>query len=287
MLYKSYAKANIFLDVVSIYKNGFHGIKSIFTETNIFDEINYEITDSGKIEVKDNSSLLPDDNLLTKAYDVFFKNVGREKIGLDITIEKKIPIGGGMGGGSSNAASVLKILNKHCKANLSHYELERLASLIGSDVPFFIKSGVQKVCGRGELLFPVKSGLKELKGIAVFPELKIPTPYAYKLIDEGGYEKQTYEGRKKYNDILNGIITGNKKLIIDSLYNKFEYPIYKSFPELHKIKNEILDSGMDNAVMSGSGSTILGFANNEEFFNKSIDILSQKGYKTEIISCRF
>ncbi len=287
MIYKSYAKANIFLDVVTIYKNGYHGIKSIFIETNLYDTIEYSINTGKTIEVVEKENNLPADNLLTKAYSAFYRFSKRPQIGIHIDINKKIPIGGGMGGGSSNAAAVLKILNKENKNEFSNTELIKIAQTIGADVPYFIQSKTQKVFGYGELLSPIKTSMKNLNAVIVIPDNKIPTPDAYRYLDEMNLSYETYTAKKMFKNIIKGIQSNNIPLILNSLYNKFEIPIFKQCPALLHIKNEMLKTGLDAVLMSGSGSTMMGFAINNEKINKSIDILKGKGYKVQAVSFRF
>ena len=120
MIYKSYAKLNIFLDVVTRYKNTYHGIKSIFCQISLCDVIDYRPNDLKVVRVFDSKGVLPEDNLLTKAADSFSRFTGRIPRGIDFHIEKNIPMGGGLGGGSSNAAAVLNILNKYWNAGCSN-----------------------------------------------------------------------------------------------------------------------------------------------------------------------
>ena len=287
MIYKSYAKVNIFLDVVSVYKNGYHGIKSIFLETDLFDTLDYSINETKTIEVTDKENNLPVDNLLTKAYQAYYRFSNRPKIGIHIDINKKIPIGGGMGGGSSNAAAILIILNKQNKNEFSKKELIKIAKTIGADVPYFIQSKTQKVFGYGELLSPIKTPMTHLNAIIVIPDEKVPTSDAYKYLDEMKLSCESYSSKKMFNNMVTGIQSNNIPLIIHSLYNKFEIPIFKQCPALFNIKNEMLKTGLDAVLMSGSGSTMMGFAINNEKINKSIDILKGKGYKIQAVSFRF
>lgn len=287
MTYNSYAKINIFLDVVSLYKNGFHGIKSIFLETCLADKIEYSVNKSGVCIVNDKSGIIPSVNLITKAYDLFYDKTGLKKIGIIFDVTKNIPAGGGLGGGSSNAASVLKILNKLSNYPLSIKKLESISAEIGSDIPYFITGKSKKVFGKGELLSKIKTTKIDLHTVLLFPNTGVSTPDAYRWIDEDKNYYRTYDANKKYNMLIEGLINNIPEKIIAGLFNKFENSVFKRIPELKKIKDDMLYSGLDAAIMSGSGSTMIGFSLSKGKLDKSVDILNEKGYKVRVISLNF
>ncbi|MCG8571587.1 MAG: 4-(cytidine 5'-diphospho)-2-C-methyl-D-erythritol kinase [Spirochaetes bacterium] len=285
-LVKSYAKINLFLDVISIYKNGFHGIKSIFSEISLFDQIQYEKNDGNKIHVIVSQDTIPEDNLLTKAADHFFKFTGKSKIGFNFYLEKNIPIGGGLGGGSSNAAAVIKILNKECDTNLRIDQLKRIAGKIGSDVPFFIQGGIQQVKGTGNRLTPLSQTNFGLNFMLIIPNARVSTPLAYSYIDQMGLAKKTVKNQKAYKQMTEAIQNNDTDLFIANIYNKFEIPIFSHYPELANIKKELFANDADQAFMSGSGSTMIGIYKNEKKMHKSIANFSKIGYKAFTVNIR-
>ncbi|OHD23994.1 MAG: 4-(cytidine 5'-diphospho)-2-C-methyl-D-erythritol kinase [Spirochaetes bacterium GWD1_27_9] len=287
MEYKSFAKLNLFLDVISCYKNGYHSIKSLFVETNLFDTIQFERNDIGKIRIFDKSNILPEENLLKKASDKFIGVVGKIPFGIDFYIEKNIPIGGGMGGGSSNAASVLKILNKAWNINFSQKKLELIGVKIGADVPYFVKGGVQKVFGIGEILKKLKTKKIDLNILLIFPEISVSTPEAYKMIDEAKICKETYFNNKKFKNLISGFENGSYSQIVDNLYNKFEEVVFKKHNILSEIKANILKSGADVSLMSGSGSTMFGIYENSKKLEDGIEHLLKYNYKFKNIRLNF
>lgn len=277
------AKINVFLDITKKYKNEYHKIESVFLETNLCDELNYKIISPEKCIIKNlPSDIDPENNLINKAYETFFKYSNSQKIGIEIDIIKNIPLGGGLGGGSSDAAGILKILNRLCNTKFSSAKLKEIGKKIGSDVPYFIDCGTQKVTGTGEITNNIKSKIK-FYSLMVFPETKISTPIAYQWLDEDKLIYNSFENQKKQKTLINAIKTGNYDSFITSIYNKFEISIFKRFNELNIIKNNILKSGADGALMSGSGSTMLGFFKSCEKMKKSIEILRKKGYKLTTI----
>ncbi len=275
------AKINVFLDVTQKYKNGFHKIESVFFETSLVDELIYE-KNSSKECIINGSSINSKDNLIFKAYEVFFNNTKCKKIGLNVELKKNIPLGGGLGGGSSDAAGMLKILNNICKTGLSSKRLKEIAVQIGSDVPYFIDGKTQIVTGTGNITRKINSKIN-FYSLMVFPETKISTPDAYGWLDEDKVIYNSFENQMNHKRLIKAIENGNYDLFIHSLYNKFEKSIFSRFEELQLIKDEIIKSGADNALMSGSGSTILGFFNSFEKMQKSVEILRKKGYKLTTI----
>ena len=274
------AKINVFLDVTKKYKNNFHRIESIFFETNLKDELICSKNSSQECIVRDTTNFIDSkSNLINKAYEVFFDYTKIKKIGLDIELKKNIPLGGGLGGGSSDAAGILKILNRYCNTHFSSQKLKEIAKHIGADVPYFIDGGTQKITGFGEITRNINNPQIHFYSLMVFPETKIPTPFAYQCLDEDKLIFNSYENQTKLKMMIKAIKTGNYNLFISSLYNKFEKSIFIRFSELQTIKNDILKSGADGALMSGSGSTIIGFFNSCKKMKKSIEILEKKGYK--------
>ncbi|HNZ27915.1 MAG TPA: 4-(cytidine 5'-diphospho)-2-C-methyl-D-erythritol kinase [Spirochaetota bacterium] len=280
--YQSYSKINLFLNVTGRYKSGYHSIKSLFCRATLSDSISYSLNDTNKIKIIDKKNILPENNLLKTAADKIISSLnGRIPFGIDFTVEKKIPIGGGLGGGSSNAASVLKILNKEWRLNFGVEKLKKIARQIGADVPFFIEGGTQKVFGVGEIVKSIKTGIPVFYLILVFPEIQVSTPAAYKLIDDNNMACESYEERKMFKKLIEGYRSNDYKKIISNVYNKFEYPVFAQNKILSDIKNDVLDSGADASVMSGSGSTIIGIYETYEKRKTGIERLQSYGYNVE------
>lgn len=283
MEYYSYAKINLFLDVVSLYKNGYHGIRSIFIPISLADKIEYKRNELGEIRVFDSKNLIPHDNLLTRAASALTALEKKIPFGIDFYLDKRIPIGGGLGGGSSNAAAVLKILNREWGCAYSPARLAEIGAKIGADVPFFIRGGVSRVTGIGEMLKPLPRPNFELNALLVFPQVKMETPLAYRLIDEKGLCRDSYKNKKKFRDIQRALRNSDLELFLNSVYNKFEEVVFEHYEELPQIKGGLLKSGALQSFMSGSGSTIVGIFSDIKYLQKSIDLFEEKGYKTSSI----
>ncbi len=177
---KSYAKINVFLRVLGKRIDGFHEIFSYIHPINLYDEVYFEERKDFKIIVETfNAKIKMEENLAYKAA-LKMLEFAKVKKGINIKIYKNIPLGSGLGGGSSNCAVVLKFLNKYWRCNLRNKELLKISSLLGSDVPFFINSKPAIVSGRGEKILKRKIPIKLPKKIFLFiPNFSIPTKEVY------------------------------------------------------------------------------------------------------------
>jgi len=248
------AKINIGLDIINKREDGFHNIETIFYPITFCDILEVIIDDqNNKSEIVSfttsglNLDCPIEKNLVYKAYKIFkeyVKNVPSVKIHL----HKVIPSGSGLGGGSSDASFMLKILNEFCDNILNENKLLELASKIGSDCPFFIKNIPCYAYGRGEILEPIDLNLSNYYIALIIPELHINTEKAYNSI------KIKVKREKKLIELINIPIEEWKYNIV----NDFEDVVFEWYPELKKIKEELYNIGAIYTSLSGSGSTIYG-----------------------------
>lgn len=251
---KSPAKVNIGLRVLSKRKDGFHNIETIFYPVKIYDEISLKISDikakENNISIKTNlkEKLKREDNICYKAAKLFFERFkisNRYKI--EIKLKKNIPVGAGLGGGSSDAASVLNILAKHFKLTAKKRELNKCALDLGSDVPFFLLGKPAYALGRGEKLTPLPKFKVRGKVLIVNPNIHISTPWAYK-------ELKVKSSKLKVLSKVKSFDANDER----SMINDFERVVFKKYPKIEKIKYDMLRLGAEFALMSGSGSTVYG-----------------------------
>lgn len=257
------AKINLGLNVVRKRADGFHDLETIFFPIMLSDRITF--CKSDKLNLKSNSDALNklSDNLILQAIQLLEK-ISMKKIQLDIYVEKVIPIGGGLGGGSSNAASTLKAVNKMLDLRLNFQKLSELALQLGSDVPFFLNPVTSYAESRGEILYPLNIELP-YPILIVNPLIKIDTAWAFKRIHPA-------KPKKNLKDILHGCSSDFNKLK-EYVTNDFEKVVFKEYPELKKLKDELYEQGAEFALMSGTGSTLYGIFTNlqkaiwaEEYF---------------------
>ncbi len=247
------AKVNIGLRVLRKREDGYHDIETIFHEVKIFDEIEMEIFD--KVEFETNSKEIPSgaDNLCLKAVKIFFESFGIHS-GVRIYLKKIIPIGAGLGGGSSNSATVLKGLNILFDVGADEDLLCELGSLIGSDVPFFIKGGTAYATGRGEIIEKIQVDVP-YKIVLVYPNIQISTAWAY-----GNLKLKNHEGEENLKKIFVENVDKPEKLR-ELVKNDFEELVFSNYPQVAEIKSKLYKLGSVFSLMSGSGSAVFGFFN--------------------------
>ena len=270
----SNAKVNIGLKVLSLRKDGYHDIVTIFQEINLFDIIYISINPLG-CNFNSNVNWLINDksNLCITAYEAMKKFFDISGINIDLT--KNIPRGSGLGGGSSNAASVLKGIRQLYDLNISDNELENIASEIGADVPFFIRGSIQLGEGIGDRLTPLKINIKG-KYLIIIPEVIINTFWAYSQ-----FKNNLDSSLSSIN--FAGLSIG-KTISLDMLKlfeNDFESIVVPTYPEIGKIKEKLYALGARYASLSGSGSTVFGIFNDDVSLNNAFSYFSPK-YKTFI-----
>ena len=272
MICRANCKLNIHLRVTGKLPDGYHSLETIFQEIPYYDEIDITTLESGQIEFASHGIKIPDggNNICTKAAEILKKTYGIKK-GCRIVLTKNVPIGAGLGGGSSDAASVLKALNDLWEIDIPDEELEKIGLKLGADVPFFIKGGCAWAEGKGELLTPIEPILKDGSILLIYPHIHISTPDAYKKLNLNLTNLSNhiiFAEVSKPDVSLSGIRAG--------LVNDFEIAVFKEYPEIGKVKELLLNKGADFAAMSGSGSTVFGFFTDENKLKNSMELTDRK-----------
>ena len=264
------AKINLFLDVDSIRDNGYHNIVSIMQSVDLCDLITVEYTDSEdkKIEIICDDPAIPCDsrNIAYKAAD---RLLSRGKV--KITINKNIPSEAGLAGGSADAAATLVAINKLACLGLSEDELITLGATIGADVPFCIVGGTCLVEGIGEKLTKLEP-LPRIPVVIAKEKGGTSTPEAYRRLDEKyGYFKEYSVHQKELDSIMTFEITE------EGLFNIFEETVSEKCPAINKLKNALISHGASGAIMSGSGTAVVGLFNDENIALNAVHSLKQEG----------
>lgn len=266
MIFLAPAKVNLTLQITGRDpRDGYHYIRSVFDPISLYDVLDIEPDTTGRVTVKDALGRLkvsPEKNLAYRAA-MLLKQASGTHFGAHLTLYKHIPDGAGLGGGSSDAAAVLKGLNKLWGLKYPIKKLEKLAFKLGSDVPFFLKAGPALVCGKGEKIRPIKREKKLWYVIVVKKGVKVPTPSAYKWYDSD------YGLTLSQNaDILIARLMREPKIPSSavSLYNDFERPVFRRKRVLGEVKKGLLRCGnAAGACMSGSGAAVFAlFAEKED-----------------------
>jgi len=256
---KAPAKINIGLNVISKRPDGYHNIETIFYPLELCDYLT--IKQANNFTFTSNSKELStgSDNLITKAKEKLEEETGK-KITVNIHLDKNIPIGGGLGGGSSNAASTLTGLNEFLNLNLSKEKLFEIALSIGSDVPFFLNPKPCFAESRGEKVTYFNHTVHN-PILVVNPGIHISTKWAYEQIIP-----------KESQFKLNGIKPehlDNPKDLKEKVKNDFEGIVFSKYNQVRKLKDQFYKNGALFALMSGSGSTVFGIFENIVTANKA------------------
>jgi len=255
---KAYAKVNFNLRVLPARSDGYHNIESIFQTIDLFDELEVTILEESGCFVECPTLELPQHNTLTLAYKAFCKCVDTKVPGIRILLKKGIPSGGGLGGGSSDAAALVRVLERICNIRLSEGQLDFIAANTGSDVFFFIKSAsdgtaCSLVSGRGEFVKRI-TGRRDLFLVLIFPNFSISTKEAYSLVDENLKCKNAYN--YPAFEELEAIYRRSPSEWV--FINTFTPSLCSKYSDLSRALSELRNAGAGFCDMSGSGSTLYG-----------------------------
>lgn len=253
----AYAKINLGLDILGDRADGYHEVDMIMQSVSLADSL--EISEADELTVTTDRAELPCDasNLAWRAA-VLMGRVLRREPRVHIHIVKRIFMAAGLAGGSSDAAAVLRGLNRLWGAKLSAGELEQMAAQLGSDVPFCIRGGTVRATGRGEVLEALPDMAPFNMVLAKPAAVEVSTAWAYKRFAEAKVQQ-----RPAFDVLLQGIRTGSNALIIEGLGNVLEAVTLPAYPVITAIKEKMLSVGAQAALMSGSGPTVIGFAADE------------------------
>jgi 4-diphosphocytidyl-2-C-methyl-D-erythritol kinase len=253
MLIKAYAKINISLDVVGKREDGYHLLRMIMQNIDLYDLINIEKAANG-INISSNKPYIPTDerNLGYKAAKLFMEKYNLQG-GVDINIRKSIPVAAGLAGGSTDAAAVLKGMRSIYDMDVSDEELMELGLKIGADVPYCIMGGTALCEGIGEKITPLKS-FKDHIMIVVKPPFGVSTKEVYQSLDISRiYKHPDTEG------LIQAVEENDLKYVCGGMKNILENVTLRKHIILKDIKNEMLRMGALGAMMSGSGPTVFSF----------------------------
>ncbi|MFP6900135.1 MAG: 4-(cytidine 5'-diphospho)-2-C-methyl-D-erythritol kinase, partial [Opitutales bacterium] len=254
------AKINLFLAVTARRSDGFHNLISLVAPVGFGDELQFVLNAEGEIILECDNHDLPSDerNLVIRAIKLFQEETGHRD-GWKVRLNKKIPVGGGLGGGSSNAAKTLLALNQMHGYPLPEKHLMRLAAEIGSDCILFLREGPSVIRGRGELTEPVQdvaaSRLCGRKVVLFWPPFSISTAWAYSYFDHcGGMCSSASDADDKLCDWLEG-----NQPLEDLVENDFEAALKRKFPTFQALLGDLRDVFDVRCSVSGSGSACFAF----------------------------
>jgi 4-diphosphocytidyl-2-C-methyl-D-erythritol kinase len=244
---ESTAKVNLRLEILKKREDGYHELRTILQKINLHDSLHFSLKKERGISIQTNHPNLPvgKRNLVYQAVRSILKK-SDYKGGVLIEIEKRIPLGGGLGGGSSNAATTLRAMNQLLKINLPPKELVAMGLEIGADVPFFFLEGAAIASGIGERLKKIE--LPGLWYVLIYPNFEVSTRWAY---------QNFILTKRKFHFNLHGLLRTPKE-ISRLLWNDLEGVVSREYPQIGVMKKMLYSAGALGALMTGSGPTVFG-----------------------------
>ena len=257
----AFAKLNLTLDVLGKRPDGYHDIKSVMQAISLRDDIEIDIGTGKPWKLLCDKEDIPTDerNLAWKAAKLFFDTTGKDPEGLEIRITKRIPAEAGLGGGSADAAAVLRALNRHYGAPFSLPALAELGGQIGSDIPFCVLCGTAMAEGRGEMLRPLPN-VPDCIFVVCKPDFSVSTPALYAKIDEKAIAQ-----RPDHRTIESALLAGDLGAVAQNLCNVFDPIVTEEHLELNYIKSIFNSYGAVGYQMTGSGSAVYCIVENFEY----------------------
>lgn len=257
----AYAKLNLTLDVLGKREDGYHDLKSVMQTISIRDDVEIDIGTGKPWKLLCSNEDIPTDerNLAWKAAKVYCEALNKDPDGIEIRITKRIPSGAGMGGGSADAAAVLRALNRHYGEPLSIMALAELGAQVGSDVPFCTVCGTAMVEGRGERLRKLPD-MPDCIFVVCKPDFSVSTPELYRKIDEVAIPK-----RPDNQAMESALLAGDLGKVAENLFNVFDPVVTADHLELNYIKSIFNSYGSLNQQMTGSGSAVFAILPSFEY----------------------
>lgn len=275
----AYAKLNLTLDVAEKRSDGYHEMLMVMQTVSLSDAIELKKTGEAGIRATCNFRYVPTDgrNLAVRAAELFCAKQGIQNQGIRIRMEKKIPVGAGMAGGSADAAAVLRGMNRLFGTDMSRKELEALAEEIGSDVAFCIAGGTSLAKGRGEILEDLDP-MPDCHIVICKPGFSISTPELFRKLDQVNLRRHPDTA-----GMLEAIASGDLRECAMRMYNVFEEVPDRRMRTVAEIKSTMRDFGALGAVMTGTGSAVFGVWQDRDAAENCAEELSRE-YRFCVVS---
>ncbi|MGN0365012.1 MAG: 4-(cytidine 5'-diphospho)-2-C-methyl-D-erythritol kinase [Suilimivivens sp.] len=279
---KAYAKINLGLDVIRRRPDGYHEVKMIMQSVGIYDVLSFKKSEKSGIFISLDHAELPcdQDNLIYKAAKLIM-DACDIRSGVEITLNKNIPIAAGMAGGSTDAAAVFHGLNELFQLGMSLQEMKEMGVKIGADVPYCIMGGTALSEGIGEILTPIPAPPKAYLLIAK-PDINVSTKFVYENL-----HADTLKEHPDIDGMVDALTKGDLKGITDRMGNVLETVTVREYPIIDRIKGEMLMGGAENALMSGSGPTVFGIFEDKEAAERCSESLREQGFAKQIFVTEF
>lgn len=269
---KSRAKVNLSIDVLGKRADGYHIVEMIMQTIDLYDKLKITEIEENSILIKSNSVDIPlnEDNIMYKAANLLKNKFNIEK-GIEISIEKNIPVAAGMAGGSSNAAAVLVGLNKLWNLGLSENELKDIGLKLGADVPFCITGGSALAESIGEELTNIKGLTEDLNILVCKPNIFVSTKEVYQSLNMDKVKR-----RPKNKELIDALQNEDVKFISENMVNVLEEVTSLKYSEIGQIEDIMIKNKALGSMMSGSGPTVFGLFDNKDCALKAKENLQAK-----------
>ncbi len=279
---KAYGKINLGLDVIRKRPDGYHDLDMIMQMVDVYDDVIIERKAGEEIVVKADAAVLSNgkDNLAYMAAKMLFDEF-KIKSGVEITIHKRIPIAGGMAGGSSDCATTLIGINEMFNLGLSKQQLMERGVKLGADVPYCVLGGTAIARGIGEVLTPLPTP-PQCHVIIAKPPISVSTAYVY-----GHIRPDEITKRPDIEQMTLAIKEQDLNKLSDLLYNVMEEVTVSEYPVIEKIKSIMLENGALNSIMSGSGPTVFGLFDDREKAQAAMKALDSKELIEQLYLTKF
>jgi 4-diphosphocytidyl-2-C-methyl-D-erythritol kinase len=254
---RSFAKVNLALAVLEQRQDGFHEIRTVFQSIDLHDTLELRRSSTLELECRGLSDVPPEQNLVWKAASALMAAIPSIQ-GARITLRKTVPPGSGLGGGSSNAAATLLGLCRLWNVDADPALMHRLASALGSDVPFFLQGGTALGAGRGDEVYPVPE-LPEAHLVVVYPGLRVPTAEAYAMLTCRLTPDESHRKIYRFCSLLQAGLD-----CLSGAFNDFERVVLDRYDSIREARDFLLEHGAVASLLSGSGSSVFGFFLEEE-----------------------
>ncbi len=287
MKIKAPAKINLFLEVGARRDDGFHDLRSVMQTVSLFDQITVRCDKSfrTRITVRSDSFFLPTDkrNIAFRAAELFRERFLTGDYDIAVSLEKRIPVCAGLGGGSADAAGVLYALNRMFPGKAKTEDLYAVAASLGSDVPFCLKKGTALANGRGEKLTSLPP-LPPCRIVIAIENERVSTAAAYAAHDALEHrEEEAALAESRYLALTRGLETGDLSAVAANLYNSFEDSVFPSAPGAKRIREEMLEAGALAALLSGSGAAVFALSSDRDA-HRIADKLKKPGRRLFVCS---
>ena len=276
---KAYAKINLHLDITGRAENGYHLVDNVMQSISLCDDVTVSTRADGAITVECNVAGVPvgNENIAVRAAKLYCEKTGI-KNGFDISIYKRIPMAAGMAGGSTDAAALLRAVNKLCGDILSNEELCSLGAMLGADIPFCVKGGSAYADGKGDILHEFSS-MPDCYIVAACGGEGVSTPWAYGLLDKkyADFRDESVYQRRGIQYLEDAVASGDICRVATAMYNVFEGPIIVQRPVAKRILEQMKEEGAIGAMMSGSGPSVFGVFSDKDNAEKTAEKICQTG----------